>query len=87
MGLGAFAPVGGLLWYKCSPVSLWSIAAVEIYTPHVLEAVNGTDVQLKCTFSSFAPVGDALTVTWNFRLKMGGLSSLFSTTMWIPSDP
>ncbi|XP_055404225.1 myelin protein zero-like protein 2 isoform X2 [Bubalus kerabau] len=52
--------------------ALWPIAAVEIYTPRVLEAVNGTDVRLKCTFSSFAPVGDALTVTWNFRPRDGG---------------
>ncbi|XP_049712820.1 myelin protein zero-like protein 2 [Elephas maximus indicus] len=47
-------------------------AAVEIYTSRVLEAVNGTDIRLKCTFSSFAPVGDALTVTWNFRPQDGG---------------
>ncbi|XP_040114032.1 myelin protein zero-like protein 2 [Oryx dammah] len=52
--------------------ALWPIAAVEIYTPRVLEAVNGTDIRLKCTFSSFAPVGDALTVTWNFRPRDGG---------------
>ncbi|XP_045692481.1 myelin protein zero-like protein 2 isoform X2 [Phyllostomus hastatus] len=52
--------------------ALWPIAAVEIYTSGVLEAVNGTDVRLKCTFSSFAPVGDALTVTWNFRPQDGG---------------
>lgn len=51
---------------------LWPIAAVEIYTSRVVEAVNGTDVRLKCTFSSFAPVGDALTVTWNFRPREGG---------------
>ncbi|XP_075404895.1 myelin protein zero-like protein 2 [Tenrec ecaudatus] len=47
-------------------------AAMEIYTPRVLEAVNGTDARLKCTFSSFAPVGEALTVTWNFRPRDGG---------------
>ncbi|XP_016060205.1 PREDICTED: myelin protein zero-like protein 2 [Miniopterus natalensis] len=52
--------------------ALRPIAAVEIYTSRVLEAVNGTDVRLKCTFSSFAPVGDALTVTWNFRPQDGG---------------
>lgn len=45
---------------------------MEIYTSRVLEAVNGTDARLKCTFSSFAPVGDALTVTWNFRPLDGG---------------
>ncbi|OBS58497.1 hypothetical protein A6R68_10362, partial [Neotoma lepida] len=52
--------------------ALCPIAAVEIYTSGALEAVNGTDVRLKCTFSSFAPVGDALTVTWNFRPRDGG---------------
>lgn len=52
--------------------ALGPAAAVEIYTSRVLEAVNGTDVRLKCTFSSFAPVGDALTVTWNFRPQDGG---------------
>uniref|UniRef100_A0A8C2M7S1 Myelin protein zero-like 2 n=1 Tax=Cricetulus griseus TaxID=10029 RepID=A0A8C2M7S1_CRIGR len=41
--------------------ALCPTAAVEIYTSGALEAVNGTDVRLKCTFSSFAPVGDALT--------------------------
>lgn len=53
-------------------LSLQLTAAVEIYTSGALEAVNGTDVRLKCTFSSFAPVGDALTVTWNFRPRDGG---------------
>ncbi|XP_007523680.1 myelin protein zero-like protein 2 [Erinaceus europaeus] len=52
--------------------ALWPVAAVEIYTSRVLEAVNGTDLRLKCTFSSFAPVGEALTVTWNFRPQTGG---------------
>lgn len=52
--------------------ALCPTAAVEIYTSGALEAVNGTDVRLKCTFSSFAPVGDALTVTWNFRPRDGG---------------
>ncbi|XP_063111929.1 myelin protein zero-like protein 2 [Cavia porcellus] len=52
--------------------ALWPTEAVEIYTSGALEAVNGTDVRLKCTFSSFAPVGSALTVTWNFRPRDGG---------------
>ncbi|XP_049634146.1 myelin protein zero-like protein 2 [Suncus etruscus] len=52
--------------------ALWPAAAVEIYTSRSLEAVNGTDQRLKCTFSSFAPVGDSLTVTWNFRPQDGG---------------
>ncbi|ELR57782.1 hypothetical protein M91_04058 [Bos mutus] len=47
--------------------ALWPVAAVEIYTPCVLEAVNGTDVRLNHTVSCFAPVGDALTdcVVWD----------------------
>lgn len=62
-----------------APVSaLGPGAAVEIYTSRVLEAVNGTDVRLKCTFSSFAPVGDALTVTWNFRPQDGGSEQFVS---------
>lgn len=52
--------------------ALCPTAAVEIYTSGSLDAVNGTDVRLKCTFSSFAPVGEALTVTWNFRPRDGG---------------
>ncbi|XP_048199881.1 myelin protein zero-like protein 2 [Perognathus longimembris pacificus] len=59
-----------LLGWRLS--ALWAAAAVEIYTSGALEAVNGTDLRLKCTFSSFAPVGDALTVTWNFRPRDGG---------------
>ncbi|XP_007934671.1 myelin protein zero-like protein 2 [Orycteropus afer afer] len=61
-----------LLFLGIQLTAFWPIAAVEIYTSRVLEAVNGTDVRLKCTFSSFAPVGDALTVTWNFRPRDGG---------------
>ncbi|KAB0363886.1 hypothetical protein FD754_008042 [Muntiacus muntjak] len=52
-------------------ITLWPIAAVEIDT-HVLEAADGTDVRLNCTSSCFAPVGDALMVTWNFRPRCGG---------------
>lgn len=62
----------------CPVAALGPAAAVEIYTSRVLEAVNGTDVRLKCTFSSFAPVGDALTVTWNFRPQDGGSEQFVS---------
>lgn len=66
------SPTRAVLLLGIQLTALWPIAAVEIYTSRVLEAVNGTDVRLKCTFSSFAPVGDALTVTWNFRPRDGG---------------
>lgn len=65
----------------------WPIAAVEIYTSRVLEAVNGTDVRLKCTFSSFAPVGDALTVTWNFRPQDGGPEQFVSRLLSFSRAP
>lgn len=68
-------------------VALWPIAAVEIYTSQVLEAVNGTDVRLKCTFSSFAPVGDALTVTWNFRPRDGGPEQFVSRLLSLARGP
>ncbi|KAM6173203.1 myelin protein zero-like protein 2 [Erethizon dorsatum] len=69
---GKRPPRAVLLLLGLQLTALWPIAAVEIYTSRALEAVNGTDVRLKCTFSSFAPVGDALTVTWNFRPRDGG---------------
>lgn len=69
---GRGLPRAALLLLGIQLTALGPAAAVEIYTSRVLEAVNGTDVRLKCTFSSFAPVGDALTVTWNFRPQDGG---------------
>ncbi|XP_045432174.1 myelin protein zero-like protein 2 isoform X2 [Pipistrellus kuhlii] len=69
---GRSLPRAALLLLGLQLTALGPAAAVEIYTSRVLEAVNGTDVRLKCKFSSFAPVGDALTVTWNFRPQDGG---------------
>ncbi|XP_062289739.1 myelin protein zero-like protein 2b [Scomber scombrus] len=44
------------------------VSAIDIYTPAEVEALNGTDVRLKCTFSSTHPVSPkTLTVSWNFR--------------------
>ncbi|XP_066495676.1 myelin protein zero-like protein 2 [Tiliqua scincoides] len=51
---------------------LWPAAAVDIYTPGSLEALNGTDVRLKCTFSTFTPVGEQTTVTWHFQPQEKG---------------
>ncbi|XP_077162106.1 myelin protein zero-like protein 2 [Paroedura picta] len=51
---------------------LWPVAAIDIFTPKTLDALNGTDVRLKCTFYSHAPPGKRLTVTWNFRPHSGG---------------
>uniref|UniRef100_A0A7M4DV79 Myelin protein zero like 2 n=1 Tax=Crocodylus porosus TaxID=8502 RepID=A0A7M4DV79_CROPO len=43
------------------------LSAVEIHTSRGEEALNGTNIRLKCTFSTFSPIGPQLTVTWNFR--------------------
>ncbi|XP_026227456.1 myelin protein zero-like protein 2b [Anabas testudineus] len=44
------------------------VSGIEIYTPSEIEAVNGTDVKLKCTFSSTQPVTlTTAVVSWSFR--------------------
>ncbi|KAK2881866.1 myelin protein zero-like protein 2b [Channa argus] len=44
------------------------VSGIDIYTPGEIEVVNGTDVKLKCTFSSRQPVTlQTVTVSWNFR--------------------
>ncbi|NXY83041.1 MPZL2 protein, partial [Alcedo cyanopectus] len=47
--------------------ALWPAAAVEVYTSKEVHAVNGTNLRLKCTFSSSSPISQDLTVTWNFQ--------------------
>lgn len=55
------------------------VSAIDIYTPAEVEALNGTDVRLKCTFSSTHRVDPkTLTVSWNFRgLNSGSDESVF----------
>lgn len=44
------------------------VSGIDIYTPREIEAVNGTDVKLKCTFASTQPVTlETVVVTWSFR--------------------
>lgn len=44
------------------------VSGIDIYTPSEVEAVNGTNVKLKCTFTSTHPVSlQSVTVSWNFR--------------------
>lgn len=44
------------------------VSGIDIYTPSEVEAVNGTNVKLKCTFSSSHPVTlQSIIVSWNFR--------------------
>ncbi|NXT22132.1 MPZL2 protein, partial [Syrrhaptes paradoxus] len=47
--------------------ALWPAAAVEVYTSKEVDAVNGTNLRLKCTFSSSSPISQELSVTWNFQ--------------------
>ncbi|XP_019367702.1 PREDICTED: myelin protein zero-like protein 2 [Gavialis gangeticus] len=71
MDLPSSAPgpswVGALLLLGPQILALWPAAAVEIHTSRKEEALNGTNIRLKCTFSTFSPIGPQLTVTWNFR--------------------
>ncbi|XP_063292918.1 myelin protein zero-like protein 2 [Pelobates fuscus] len=49
----------GLLFVSAHPM--------KVYTSKELEALNGTDVRLKCTFSSESPLGEGITVSWQYR--------------------
>ncbi|XP_008288170.1 myelin protein zero-like protein 2b [Stegastes partitus] len=55
------------------------VSGIDISTPSTVEAVNGTNVKLKCTFSSKHPVSpSSVTVSWNFRpLNSGADESVF----------
>ncbi|XP_040908109.1 myelin protein zero-like protein 2b [Toxotes jaculatrix] len=55
------------------------VTGIEIYTPSEVEAVNGTNVKLKCTFSSSHPVSpQSVIVSWNFRpINSGTDESVF----------
>ncbi|XP_029030331.1 myelin protein zero-like protein 2b [Betta splendens] len=44
------------------------VIGIDIFTTGELEAVNGTDVKLKCTFTSTHPVTlQSVIATWSFR--------------------
>ncbi|XP_071625380.1 myelin protein zero-like protein 2 [Heliangelus exortis] len=47
--------------------ALGPAAAVEVHTAKEVHAVNGTNLRLKCTFSSSSPISPDLSVTWNFQ--------------------
>ncbi|XP_071772716.2 myelin protein zero-like protein 2b [Centroberyx gerrardi] len=55
------------------------VSGMEIFTSSEVEAVNGTNVRLKCTFSSVHPVSpQTVIVSWNFRpLHPGPEESVF----------
>ncbi|XP_070808508.1 myelin protein zero-like protein 2 [Pituophis catenifer annectens] len=63
---------------RAAPAAAWGffllalgpVAAMETFTSGTLEALNGTDVRLKCTFRSPVPVGPKLTVSWYFQSEL-----------------
>ncbi|XP_068098909.1 myelin protein zero-like protein 2 [Hyperolius riggenbachi] len=66
------------MWARCSLtlavlVTLAaSVSSMDVFTSKEVQAVNGTDARLKCTFSSSSPLGDDVTVSWTFRPLLGG---------------
>ncbi|XP_068601363.1 myelin protein zero-like protein 2 [Brachionichthys hirsutus] len=73
-GLGLLAVLSGL-----AASGVLQVGGMRIYTSGDVEAVNGTDVRLKCTFHSSSPVNPgAVVVSWSFRpLKPGREESVF----------
>uniref|UniRef100_A0A8B9ED57 Myelin protein zero like 2 n=1 Tax=Anser cygnoides TaxID=8845 RepID=A0A8B9ED57_ANSCY len=60
--------------------TLWPITALEVYTSKEVDALNGTNLRLKCTFSSSSPISPQLSVTWNFQpedLNLGPDETVF----------
>ncbi|CAJ1066126.1 myelin protein zero-like protein 2 [Xyrichtys novacula] len=55
------------------------VSGMRIYTSGEMEAVNGTDARLKCTFHSSAPINpNLIVISWTFRpLKPGREESVF----------
>uniref|UniRef100_A0A8C3ZHS9 Ig-like domain-containing protein n=1 Tax=Denticeps clupeoides TaxID=299321 RepID=A0A8C3ZHS9_9TELE len=50
-----------------------SVRAMRVYTSGEVEAVNGTDARLKCTFKSSHTIQpSSVTVTWTFRPLSSG---------------
>ncbi|KAK2846942.1 hypothetical protein Q5P01_009941 [Channa striata] len=73
-GLYVFTVLSGL-----AASAVLQVSGMRVYTPGDLEAVNGTDVRLKCTFQSTHPINaDAVTISWIFRpLGPGPEESIF----------
>uniref|UniRef100_A0A8C6TM48 Myelin protein zero like 2 n=1 Tax=Neogobius melanostomus TaxID=47308 RepID=A0A8C6TM48_9GOBI len=55
------------MWYA-SASGLLQVRGIRIYTSGEMEAVNGTDTRLKCTFETSTPINpQTITVSWGFR--------------------
>ncbi|XP_023207310.1 myelin protein zero-like protein 2 isoform X1 [Xiphophorus maculatus] len=49
------------------------VSGMRVYTSGDVEAVNGTDVRLKCTFDSSAKINpDLVIISWTFKPLSGG---------------
>ncbi|XP_010187731.1 PREDICTED: myelin protein zero-like protein 2 [Mesitornis unicolor] len=59
--------LGAALFFGVQLRALWPVAAMEVHTSKEVNAVNGTNLRLKCTFSSTSPISQHLSVTWNFQ--------------------
>lgn len=58
-----FTLLGGFL-----EIGIQQVSGISIYTAAEVEAVNGTDVKLKCKFSSMYPVSlESVSANWIFR--------------------
>uniref|UniRef100_A0A8C9RHF8 Myelin protein zero like 2 n=1 Tax=Scleropages formosus TaxID=113540 RepID=A0A8C9RHF8_SCLFO len=76
-------PAGSSQCVKCRCVSLapevLQVSGIKVLTAGEVEAVNGTDAWLKCTFETSEPVSElSVTVSWTFRpLGQGKEESVF----------
>ncbi|KAM7399655.1 hypothetical protein PAMP_018905 [Pampus punctatissimus] len=59
------------------------VSGMRIHTSGDIEAVNGTDVRLRCTFQSSSPINpNTVVISWTFRpLKPGREESVFHYQM------
>ncbi|XP_078055268.1 myelin protein zero-like protein 2 isoform X2 [Mustelus asterias] len=71
-------PPACLLLLALTQTGISDVAAVDIYTGGNVEARNGTEQRLRCTFKSSSPVSRRTTVAWHFRpLESGNEESVF----------
>nr|XP_057936284.1 myelin protein zero-like protein 2 isoform X1 [Doryrhamphus excisus] len=70
---------GFLLLCGLAASGVLQASGIRIYTSEDVEAVNGTDVRLKCTFQSSTAINpNAVIISWSFRpLKPGREESVF----------
>ncbi|XP_029373689.1 myelin protein zero-like protein 2 isoform X1 [Echeneis naucrates] len=68
MGLYVFTVLSGL-----AASGVLQVSGIRISTSGPVEAVNGTDVRLKCSFQTSAPINvNSITVSWTFRPLVPG---------------